>query len=65
MQTRANAEIDVYSEFGNQVIRDTKYKTTGRRVVKEIQGQIQNQNAEKQTRARQIRSQKQRVSYTI
>ena len=55
----------IQAEFGNQVIRDTKYNTTGRRVVSEIQDQNQNQNAEKQTRARQNRSQIQRVSYTI
>ena len=45
------------AEFGNQVIRDTKYKTTDRRVVNEILSQNQNQNADKQTRARQNRSQ--------
>ena len=35
MQTRANAEIDVYSgEFGNQVIRYTKYKTIVKTKIK-------------------------------
>ena len=29
----------IQAEFGNQVIRDTKYKTAGRRVVNEIQSQ--------------------------
>ena len=42
----------IQAEFSNQVTRDTKYNTTGRRVVNEIQGQNQNQKAEK-TKARQ------------
>ena len=43
----------IQAEFGNQVIRDTKYNTTVRRVVNGIQGQNQNQKSEKQTMARQ------------
>ena len=42
MQTRVDAEIDVYSSrVGSQVIRDAKYKTIGKRVVNQIRNQNQ------------------------
>ena len=48
MQTRANAESDVYSSrVGNQVIRDASYKTTGRRVVNKSVIKTKYQNSRK------------------
>ena len=37
----------IQAGFGNQVMRDTKYNTTDRSVVKGVQGQNQNQKTNK------------------
>ena len=60
MQTRMDAEIVVFSQsrVGSQVIRNTKYKTSGKRVVKQSGIKTKIRIAGYQTRTRQNQNQK-------